>query len=124
MYVIAEAGAPRFELPGVTFTGLASPSRGSRDVCTWRITVAPNLCSDQAHTLDQDEIFMVASGAIQLDPDGDVLRAGDAAVVPAGTPILLSNPRDEPAVAYVVIRSGFTAVMADGTPVGTPPWAQ
>jgi hypothetical protein len=123
MYVIAAADAPRFELPGIEFTGLASPSRGCRDVCTWRITVAAGLRSPQAHVLDQDEIFMVTSGAIRLCPDGDVLGPADAAVVPAGTPIQLTNPGSEPAIAYVVIRAGFTATMADGTVIDRPPWA-
>src|SRR5215470_11368401 len=125
MYVIAAGDAPRFELPGVEFAGLASPSRGCSDgMCTWRITVAPGLRSDQSHTLDRDEIFMVVSGQIRLAPGAAVLRAGDAAVVPAGTPIELSNPGDEPAVAHVVIRSGFTGLMEDGTVVATPPWAR
>jgi len=124
MYVITATDAPRFELPGIEFTGLASPSRGSREACTWRITVTAGLRSDQSHTLDRDEIFMVVSGAVQLAPEAPVLRAGDAAVVPAGTPIQLSNPGAEPAVAHVVVGTGFTAAMADGTPVDTPPWAR
>jgi mannose-6-phosphate isomerase-like protein (cupin superfamily) len=124
MYVISATEAPKFELPGVGFTGLASPSRGSRDVCTWRITVSAGMRSEQSHTLDRDEIFMVTSGAIQLTPDSTVLRAGDAAVVPAGTPIQLVNPRTEPAAVYVVIRAGFAATLADGTTVDTPPWAR
>jgi mannose-6-phosphate isomerase-like protein (cupin superfamily) len=80
--------------------------------------------SEQSHTLDQDEIFMVTSGAIQLTPDSTVLRAGDAAVVPAGTPIQLVNAEAEPAAVYVVVRAGFTATLADGTTVDTPPWAR
>jgi mannose-6-phosphate isomerase-like protein (cupin superfamily) len=123
MHVITAGEAPRFHLPGVEFAGLAAPSRGSADVCTWRLTVEPGLRSPQAHRLDRDEIFMVVSGEIQLDPDGHTLRAGDAAVVPAGTPIALGNPGAEPAVVHVVVPAGVTAVMADGTEVGTPPWA-
>ena len=64
---------------------------------------------------------MVASGAIRLAAGAAVLRAGDAAVVPAGTPIEFSNPDDEPAEVYVVIQAGFTAVMADGAVIDTPP---
>src|SRR5215470_719767 len=103
MHVIIAEQAPQFELPGIVVTGLVSPSRGSEQVCTWRISVAAGLRSPQAHTLDRDEIFMVTSGAIQLAPDAAVLRAGDTAVVPAGRPIQLSNPVDEPAEAYVVV---------------------
>lgn len=123
MHVITAANAPRFQLPGVEFTGLAAPSRGSGDVCTWQITVEAGLNSPQSHSLDQDEIFMITSGMLRLSPGGQPLRPGDAAVVPAGTPIQLVNPGDTPATAYVVIRAGFSAVMDDGTPVGTPPWA-
>jgi mannose-6-phosphate isomerase-like protein (cupin superfamily) len=124
MFVITAKDAPRFELPGVEFTGLAAPSRGSRDLCSWRISVAPGLDSDQAHALDQDEIFMVTSGAIRLVPGGPLLGPGDAAVVTAGTPIQLANPGPDPATAYVVVRAGFTATYADGTAIPTPPWAR
>jgi mannose-6-phosphate isomerase-like protein (cupin superfamily) len=124
MSIVRAAEAPIFQLPGVTFTALAAPSRGSADVCTWRITVAPGLRSDQAHRLDRAEIFMVTAGELRLTPDGDLLRAGDAAVVPAGEPITLENPTDQPAEAYVAIQAGFTGVMADGTGIDTPPWAR
>jgi mannose-6-phosphate isomerase-like protein (cupin superfamily) len=124
MHVITAAQAPRFTLPGVEFTAFAAPSRGSADVCTWQIEVAAGLHSDQSHTLDRDEIFMITAGTLQLTPDGPALGPADAAVVPAGTPIQLVNPGTGPARAYVVIRAGFTATMQDGTAIGTPPWAQ
>lgn len=124
MTVIRGAQAPRFEVPGVEFAGLAAPSRGSTDVCTWRITVGPRFVSDQSHTLDRAEIFMVTDGALRVTEDGDLLGPGDAAVVPAGSPIFVTNPGDEPAQAYVAIAAGFTAKMADGTLVDTPPWAR
>jgi mannose-6-phosphate isomerase-like protein (cupin superfamily) len=123
LHIITADSAPRFDLPGVEFTGYAAPSRGSDGLCAWQITVAPGLVSDQAHTLDHDEVFLVTSGSIRLSPDGQRLRAGDCAIVPAGGPIQLSNPGAEPATAHVLIRSGFTAMMADGSAVPTPPWA-
>jgi mannose-6-phosphate isomerase-like protein (cupin superfamily) len=123
VHVITHAEAPTFGLPGVDFTGYAAPSRGSAGLCAWRIDVAPGLVSDQAHTLDQDEVFLVTSGTITLGQDGPALTAGDCAVVPAGTPILLANPGTERATAHVLIRSGFSAAMADGTRMATPPWA-
>ena len=121
--VITAEDAPRFALPGLEFTALAAPSRGSRDVCTWRLTVEGGLRSGQSHTLDRDEIFMVSSGHIRLAPGGAVLGPGDAAVVPAGSPIQLDNVADEPALVYVAIAAGFAGTMADGTAVPTPPWA-
>ena len=93
-------------------------------MCAWRLTVAPGTAADSPHTLDHDEVFLVVSGAIRLAPDGDPVAAGDAAVVPAGEGIQLSNAADGPAEVIVAIRAGFTAKTADGTSVGTPPWAQ
>ena len=124
MHIITAASAPRFDLPGVEFTGYAAPSRGSGGLCAWKIAVAPGLISDQAHTLDRDEVFLVTSGRIKLSPDGQPLTAGDCAIVPAGSPILLSNPGTVPATAHVLVEAGFTGTMADGTAVPTPPWAR
>ncbi len=124
MHVITADQAPRFEFSGVEFTGYAAPSRGSGDLCAWQIAVSPGLVSEQAHTLDQDEIFMITAGVITLRPDGPRLAAGDCVIVPARTPIQLSNPGDVVATAHVMIRAGFSATMADGAAVGTPPWAQ
>ncbi|WP_405160464.1 cupin domain-containing protein [Nocardia sp. NBC_01499] len=121
MLVIKAAEAPRFEMPGAEFTAMASPSRGSAEVCTWRLTIAPQHRADGSHVLDRDEIFMVVGG--QLDVSGQLVEAGDAIVVPAGSPIAVSNPGDEPAEAFVAIAAGFAATMPDGSRLA-PPWAQ
>jgi mannose-6-phosphate isomerase-like protein (cupin superfamily) len=123
MTVIRAAEAPRFQLPGVEFTGLAAPSRGSAGLCTWRLTVDAGLVQKESHTIDRDEVFMVLSGTVQITPDGEKLGPGDAVVVPAGEPIQLSNLGDTPAELYVAITAGFTGTLTDGTPI-TPPWAQ
>ena len=115
--------APRFQLPGLEFTGLASPSRGSADLCTWRLTLEPGLTSPELHTLDRDEIFMVLRGTIRLSPDCEPVAAGDAAVVSAGTPIQVANVGETEAEVVVAIPAGFSASAADGTEIGTPPWA-
>ena len=120
--ILRAADAPRFEIPGVTFIGMASPSRGTEQVCTWKIVVDANHQSGAAHTLDRDEVFMVLSGSIGVA--GEVLGPGDVLVVPAGDDIDVSNPGDVPAEVMVAIPAGFTATMADGTPFGTPPWAK
>jgi mannose-6-phosphate isomerase-like protein (cupin superfamily) len=120
--ILRAAEAPRFDIPGVTFVGMASPSRGSDQLCTWKIIVAAGHESDTSHTLDRDEVFLVLSGSIRLS--GDMLEPGDVLVVPAGDRIEVSNPGDTPAEVMVAIPAGFTATMADGTPFGTPPWAK
>ncbi len=123
MHVIRASDAETFELPGVYFTSLAAPRLGSDQICLWQLTVDAGLNETQAHTLDRDEVFVVIEGRVRLTPEGAELDAGDAAVVPAGSPIQLTNHSDEPAVLHVAIRAGFSATMADGTLVGTPPWA-
>ena len=124
MHVITATAAPKFDLAGVEFTGYASPSRGSDDLCAWQIRVSGGLYSEAPHMLDHDEIFMITSGKLRLHPDGPVHAAGDCVIVPAGEPIQVINPGAEAATAHVIIRAGFTATMADGTAIGTPPWAQ
>ncbi|MGW0245720.1 cupin domain-containing protein [Nocardia goodfellowii] len=121
MHLITAADAPQFELPHAQFSGMASPSRGSSQLCTWRLTVPPNLATGAAHVLDRDEVFMVISGRLEIS--GQLLGPGDALVVPAGGPIAVGNPGDEPAVAHVAIAAGFQATMPDGSKL-SPPWAR
>jgi mannose-6-phosphate isomerase-like protein (cupin superfamily) len=123
MQIIRGSEAPRFQLPGVEFTGLAAPSRGSAQLCTWRLAVDPGVRGDESHTIDRDEVFMVLSGSVQVTPDGEKLGPGDAVVVPAGEPIRLSNLGETKAELHVAITAGFTGTMADGTQI-QPPWAQ
>lgn len=123
MTIIRAAAAPRFDLPGVEFTAMAAPSRGSDRVCTWKLTVAPGHDTPEPHTLDATEIFMVSSGTVRVTPGGEPARAGDTVVVQAGQPIQLANAGDGPAEVYVAIAAGFTGTMADGSTV-RPPWAE
>ncbi|KRC53500.1 MULTISPECIES: cupin domain-containing protein [unclassified Nocardioides] len=123
MNVVRAAQAPTFDLPGLRFTSLASPSTSASETCLWRLDVEVGVDSPDAHRLDRDEVFVVLEGRVRLHPDAAELTAGDAAVVPAGDPIQLANTGEGPARLHVAIRAGFVATMADGTAVGTPPWA-
>jgi len=123
MHHLRVADAPTFDLPGVRFTALAAPSRGSAGVCTWLLDVEPGLAPSDPHVIDEDEVFHVVAGAIRLSDDGPVVRAGEVAVVPAGERIRLSNAGTGAAKVHVAVRAGFTATRADGTTIGTPAWA-
>lgn len=122
MSIVRAADAPRFELGGARFTVYAGPSNGTAEICAWRLTVPPGTRS-VPHTIDRDEVFIVAAGGIHLTPGGEVLGPGDSAVVPAGEKIELGNPTAEPAEVYVALRAGLTAYHMDGTALATPPWA-
>ena len=91
MSIIRADQAPTFELPGVRFTAYAAPSRGSAELCTWQITVAPDQ-EPASHTLDRDETFLVLEGRLRVTPDGEDLGPGDVVVVPAGETIAVVNP--------------------------------
>ena len=123
MHVTRASNAETFELPGVHFTSLAAPRLGSDQICLWQLTVDAGLDETQPHTLDRDEVFVVIAGRVRLTPEGAELDTGDAAIVPAGSPIQLTNSGEERAILHVAIQAGFSATMGDGTLVGTPPWA-
>ena len=125
MSYVSAADAPVFSVPGFEFRGLTAPSRGARELCTWHLYVAPHAAGD-AHSLDCEEVFVVVEGHldVSIDGAGRTLTAGDAIAVPVGARLEVANATNTTAHAIVCIRAGFQAVMADGQPVGTPPWAQ
>ena len=123
---IRAAEAPVFSLPGVEFRGLTAPSRGAREICTWRLRVSPHYPAGEAHSLSHEEIFIGLGGqlVVRINGDAEILMPGDAIAVPAGAQLPIANPASSAAYALVCIAAGFTAVMADGQVIGAPPWAQ
>ncbi len=124
MTIIHAADAPLFEIPGVRFTGLASPKRGARETCAWRVRLDPGT-EPTVHRLTREEIFVALSGAATVHLNGATheLAAGDAAIVPADTDFALGNPGETPFEAVVVFPVGGQA-MHEGQAPFTPPWAE
>jgi mannose-6-phosphate isomerase-like protein (cupin superfamily) len=125
MPVIRRADAPTFTAPGggATFTGLAAPSRGSKENSAWEVTIhaqEPGL----AHSLDHEELFILLSGRLTVTIDGtaDQVDVGDCIVVPAHTTLRIANPHDEPAVAIAILPAGGQGRVGGGEPF-TPPWS-
>ncbi|MBX3625923.1 MAG: cupin domain-containing protein [Rhizobacter sp.] len=123
MTLIAAPDAPVFALPGVTFTGLASPNRGSKENAVWRLSMAPGT-APRTHRLTREEIFVALSGRAEVTLAGQqhTLAAGSALVVPADADFALSNPHDEPFEAVAVLPVGGQAVVPGEAPF-VPPWA-
>lgn len=121
---IPAPSAPTFDLPGVQFTGLASPSRGSRQNAAWHVRVAPG-SPGAPHRLDQEEILVAQTGVATASFDGVevTVAPGDALIVDAGVLFSLSNPGPDPFEAVAVLPVGATATMEGGEPF-TPPWAE
>lgn len=127
MALIRREEAPVFELPhapGVVFTGLASPKRGSKEVSAWRVKLAANT-PGTPHSVTREEIFVAIQGEAVVTIAGRAhrLASGGAVVVPAQTEFSLANESNETFEAVVVFPVGGQAVMPDGASF-TPPWAE
>jgi len=121
MPVITAQEAPVFEAGENTITGLASPSRGARDIATWRVTFAEG-AESPLHSLTHEETFVVLSGSVtaRYTDSAETAAAGGALIVPANREFSLVAT-DGPAEAICMLVVGGQAVTADGT--FTPPWA-
>lgn len=123
MPTVSLEDAPRFQAGGGTvITGLASPSRGARDVAAWRVHLAADHPTP-THSVTREETFIVLSGAItaRYADYEETVEAGGALIVPADTTFSLVS-FDRGAEAICVLPVGGQAVTADGA--FTPPWAQ
>lgn len=125
IFVTRGTDAPVFSVEGFGFIGQTAPSRGSSELATWRVEAQPGSVSGY-HSLDREETFLVIAGTVALETQHSVetLSAGDAAAVPANTVFRLINSGDETAHFIACLPVGATAVMSDGTVIGTPPWAR
>jgi len=123
MPIIKSCDAPRFEMHGAVFTGGASPSRGARETCVWRTTIAPST-PGTAHSVDREEVFVAVAGRANVTVDGQPhdVATGDVLVVPANTQFALANPYDEAFEAIVVLPVGGRAKLPSGEAF-VPPWA-
>jgi quercetin dioxygenase-like cupin family protein len=123
MPLISAATAPQFTIPGVTFTGLASPTRGCSDTAVWKLSLAPGSVG-ATHQLTHEEIFVCLSGSASIRVGDEVLTLspGDAVIVPPYTDFGLDNPGDTPFEAVAVFPVGGQAILP-GQPAFTPPWA-
>jgi quercetin dioxygenase-like cupin family protein len=122
MPIVKAAAAPQFELPFLKVDGLAAPSRGARETCVWRLTLAPG-APGAVHSVDHEEVFVVLAGraTATLGADAIPLAPGDALIVPAGEAFALANPGDEPFVAIAALPVGGRATQPHGQPFA-PPW--
>ncbi|WP_019929046.1 cupin domain-containing protein [Nocardia sp. BMG111209] len=122
MPVVRAADAEVHTMHNATFTSYVRPSTGSTEICLWRLEVGPGT-TGQGHRILREEVFLMLSGAAELTVGDETttLIGGDAAVVPAGSLLRIDNPGTTPAAFAVVVPVGFSAELADGTPI-TPRW--
>jgi mannose-6-phosphate isomerase-like protein (cupin superfamily) len=124
MTVVSPDRTSTFNIPGVTFTGLAAPSRGARESAVWRVRMLPGT-PPNPHRLTREEVIVAVSGSARVSIAGveSDLPEGCAVIVPPDTEFALFNPGDAPFEAIAVLPVGGKAVLADAVPF-TPPWAE
>jgi mannose-6-phosphate isomerase-like protein (cupin superfamily) len=122
MTVISSLSAPTFEADGTSVIGLASPSRGSREVAAWRLTLAPGSSSPE-HALTHEEVFVALAGSAVATISGvrHDIGPGDALVVSPDQSFTLANEQSAPFDAVVCMRCGGMARVGDES--FAPPWA-
>jgi quercetin dioxygenase-like cupin family protein len=110
-------------IPGVTFTGLAAPSRGSQENSVWLVSIAPNT-SGMPHRLNREEILVGLEGVATATLNGVdyQLTVGAAIVVPPDTEFALANPNGATFRAVAVLPAAGQAYIAGEAPF-TPLWA-
>jgi quercetin dioxygenase-like cupin family protein len=98
VFTVNKPGLDKIPTPHLKIHSYTAPSRGAKEICVWRITLAPNL-PQRMGTMDHEEFFMVLSGVASITLDGTEieLNPGDGVFVPPNTPVGMGNLHDEPA---------------------------
>jgi quercetin dioxygenase-like cupin family protein len=124
MPVIHAAQSVVHQMHGTSFTSYASPARGSRELCAWRIEI-PGGTEGVPHHVSREEVLYVLGGTLRVTLDGEAEEAGpgDVILVPAGARFGASNLAAEPATAWVTTSAGFAGILPDGSWF-TPPWTR
>ena len=124
MPLIYAADAALFDVPDTQVMAYAAPSRGSTELCLWRIDIAPGSTSP-LHHMDCEEVFMCVAGrAVLVTAEGEQdVVAGDCVVLATGTDFSFRVLGDQPFSAFACIRAGGKATMADSGDTFLPPWS-
>lgn len=123
MNLIAAADAAVFDIPDTHVIAYAAPSRGSTQLCLWRIDLAPGSTSP-FHHMDCEEVFLCVGGSAVAAVDGEerTVGVGDCLVLPAGADFSFRVEGEEPFRAVACIPAGGKATMAGSGDTLVPPW--
>src|SRR5262245_54977163 len=112
--IIRGSEAPQFSLPGAVVIGLASRSRGSAEVTTYRVRLDPGAAMPP-HRHDHEEVFTLLAGTATTMMDAEELpsETGDTVIVPAGTEHYVVAG-DEPVDIIAAVPTGTVFITSDG----------
>ncbi len=113
-----------FETANAVMRTYASPTVGDNSVAVWRTEMAAG-AAGPLHATDVEQVVVVVEGRLEAVVDGveRILAAGDAVVLPPGTPRRLSNAGDGTVVTLTAAHPGAQATVGDADPVPVP-WAR
>ncbi|GAA4865655.1 cupin domain-containing protein [Actinomycetospora straminea] len=123
MPVLRPADAVRHEAHGAAFHALVAPSRGSAELCAWRLEVPAGQVG-APHRPSREEVLLVLDGDLHVTLDGVAtpVVAGDVVLVPTGAELRVDGG-GAPASVWVTTSPGLEAELADGSRL-VPPWAR
>lgn len=121
MPVIDAADGTVHEMHGTRFVSYAAPSRGSAELCVWRVEI-PGRTAGVPHAVTREEVLCVVSGTARVSLGEQTRNAvpGDVIVVQPGQMFSLDTSESS-FIAWVVTSVGLEARFADGSTV-RPPW--
>jgi glyoxylate utilization-related uncharacterized protein len=123
MPVLHADDAATFPAHGSTFESYVSPTRGSEQLCAWRLKV-PAGTKGVAHRPSREEVLLILTGGLHVTLDGarTLTSPGSVVLVPADSEVTIDGGVSDSS-AWVTTTPGLCAVTGDGTVI-TPPWAQ
>jgi quercetin dioxygenase-like cupin family protein len=123
MPVLRPVDAVRHEAHGAAFHAVVAPSRGSAELCAWRLEVPPGQVG-APHRPSREEVLLVLDGdlVVTLDGEASAVGEGDVVLVPAGAELRVDGGVTVASV-WVTTSPGLEAELADGSRL-TPPWAR
>src|ERR1039458_4569302 len=115
MPVIHAAQTVVHRMHGTSFTSYATPARGSKELCAWRIEI-PGRTEGVPHRVSREEVLFILSGTIRATVDDrcEQAAAGDVVLVPAGSRFGVDNLTDEPRTPRARPTAGFPATRPPG----------
>src|SRR5690242_11650482 len=112
------------ETPNARMDSLATPSLGSTELCTWRVTMAAG-AEGPVHAIDREQVWMPLTGSLTVTVDGrtEVVDTGQSVILPAGeTRQIRAHDGDVEAMVCMVV-GGFASTPGSEQQVPLP-WAQ
>jgi quercetin dioxygenase-like cupin family protein len=109
---------------GNASAAVATASLGASEVSVIRQRQQPG-GFNPSHTHDREEVLVLLGGALDVTANGETstLAAGDAVVIPAGTPHQLRNAGDAAAEWLLVAPAGYRFYRESGEDA-TPDWSR